>query len=189
MSFANIVFKIRSYTPIPFLIAAILYAELNPVYIAVGLLLGICGEWLRLWSNSHAGGATRTRNVGAPSLITSGPYGYIRNPLYLANMMIYTGFSLGSGAIFPWLPIITFLFFTIQYALIISLEELKLNELFSAEYKEYCKHVPRLFPGFHQRYGEVKNGRPFSEALKLEKRSLQSLILVWILLILRLYFL
>jgi protein-S-isoprenylcysteine O-methyltransferase Ste14 len=183
-----LLFKIRSYTPIPFVIAALFYAELKPEYIAVGLLLVICGEMLRLWSNSHAGGATRTRNVGAPSLISSGPYGYVRNPLYLANMLIYTGFSLGSGAIFPWLPIVTFLFFTLQYAMIIMLEESKLVELFGTDYKEYCNHVPRLFPLFKRRYGETKSGRPFSEALYLERRSIQSLIIVWLLLAIRFFF-
>jgi len=185
LSFANLLFKIRSYTPIPFIIIALVYAELKPVYIALGLVLGISGEWLRLWSNSHAGGATRTRNVGAPSLITSGPYGYIRNPLYLANMLIYTGFSLASGAFFPWLPLITFLFFSLQYAMIIMLEEEKLIELFGDEYKEYCSSVPRLFPGFHQRYGNATTGRPFTEALKLERRSLQGLVLVWLILAIR----
>ncbi len=69
------------------------------------------------------------------------------------------------------------------------LEEEKLIELFGDEYKEYCNSVPRLFPGIHHRYGEATTGRPFSEALKLERRSLQGLVFVWLILVIRFIFL
>lgn len=186
MSFANLLFKVRSYTPVPFVIVALILAEFKPVGIAIGFVSGILGEWLRITANKYAGGATRTRNVGAPSLVKSGPYGCVRNPLYLANMMIYTGFAIASGALLPWLPIVIFVCFAFQYGIIIWLEEKSLLELFGEEYRQYCRSVPRFLPKLKSCTKECKADRTFSDALHLEKRSLQGIFIVWLLLVFRL---
>ena len=63
-----------------------------------------------------AGGATRTRKVGAPFLCTSGPYSKTRNPLYWGNIIIYLGVALLGGGILMWeLFTLVGLFFIIQY--------------------------------------------------------------------------
>ena len=100
-----------------------------------------------MWAVSYAGGITRTTNVGAPSLCTSGPYGYTRNPLYIGNMIIYSGvvFVAGSLNILSML-IVTWAFFIIQYYLIINLEQNTLIDIFGEEYKNYLNNVPILFP-------------------------------------------
>ena len=83
-------------------------------------------------------GATRTRDVGAPSLCTSGPYAQTRNPLYVGNMLMYVGIVLIAGM--PnelFAAIVTAVFFIVQYSLIISLEEETLDKLFREEYSVY----------------------------------------------------
>ncbi len=62
-----------------------------------GGILIFLGETLRLTSIRYAGGTTRTRLVGAPSLCSDGPYSYVRNPLYIANIVIYIGIVIFSG--------------------------------------------------------------------------------------------
>ena len=57
----------------------------------IGLTLILLGELLRIWAVSYAGGITRTTKVGAQILCTTEPYSYTRNPLYIGNMIIYTG--------------------------------------------------------------------------------------------------
>ena len=91
-----------------------------------------------MWAVSYAGGVTRTRNVGAPQLCTSGPYAFVRNPLYVGNMMMYLGIVFIAGAANVYLMAATTVgFFLIQYSLIISLEEETLKGLFGNSYEEY----------------------------------------------------
>ena len=92
-----------------------------------------------MYSVRYAGGVTRTMNVGAPELCTSGPYSRTRNPLYIGNMLIYIGVILiAGGKYLSILFLIVIIYFIFQYSMIISLEEEKLNELFGKKYKEFC---------------------------------------------------
>ena len=180
MSTGNFLFKYRSYTPIPLAIY-ILYNSYPEIQnILIGFILIAIGESLRMWAVSYAGGATRTTKVGAPSLCTSGPYGYTRNPLYIGNMIIYSGvvFVAGSLNILSML-IVTWAFFMIQYYLIINLEQNTLIDLFGKEYKNYMNNVPILFPRLSSwknkdKYVPMK----FSKTIKTEKRTLQNIILL-----------
>ena len=104
-----------------------------------------------MWSVSYAGGETRTTKVGAPSLCTAGPYGFVRNPIYVGNMLMYLGIVIIAGSPNPTLMIITTMtFFLIQYSLIISLEEEKLSELFGEEYNVYRKNVRSIIPRIYR---------------------------------------
>ncbi len=186
MAFARLLFRIRGYIPVPFILAALIWAEFRPVHIAVGIVLAISGECLRIVSIRYAGGATRTRIVFATSLVTSGPFAHSRNPLYLANMLIYTGFALASGGFSPYLPIIVFVYFGFQYAMIIMLEEQTLGKLFGDEYDDYCRNVPRLLPIVIPKVGTGKPDLSLRDALQQERRTLQGFSIVWLLLVLRL---
>jgi len=179
MNLPTFFFKYRSYTPIP-LILVLLY-QAHPVlsWLLVGLGLLILGEGIRFWAVLHAGGATRTRQVGAPELISSGPYGYVRNPLYAGNMLIYGGVVLIAGGPWMWeMLLVALVFFAFQYSLIISLEEKKLRELFGEGYDEYRAHVPRIIPRLTPWRGTGRTDvQPlsFGAAFKPEKSTLVNL--------------
>ncbi len=142
MDARRIFFKLRSYTPIPLLIFLILDADphLTPFLWGLGFMLA--GEAIRMWGVAHAGGATRTRNVGAPDLVTSGPFAYTRNPLYMGNTLIYLGVVFLAGGHLLWI-VIALGFCALQYGLIVSLEEETLERLFGFEYEFYRREVPR----------------------------------------------
>ena len=89
MDIRNIFFKFRSYTPIPIALAIIYNSQPIIPFNILGILLIVIGEIIRINAVRYAGGATRTRNVGAPSLCTSGPYSHTRNPLYW-GCLLYT---------------------------------------------------------------------------------------------------
>lgn len=183
--FRALVFKVRGVTPVPFILAALYRANFRLGLAAVGFGLAVLGELLRIWAVGHAGGATRTRRVGAPELVQSGPYALVRNPLYLANLAIYTGFAVASGAYFPGLPVAVLVFFSLQYALIVSLEEAALVRLFGDPYRDYCHQVPRWVP----RLKALSGGRsplPLREVLRHERSTLAGHFAVWTLLALRL---
>lgn len=180
MDTGNFLFKYRSYTPIPLALYILYNSHLEIQNVLIGFILIAIGESLRMWAVSYAGGITRTTNVGAPSLCTSGPYGYTRNPLYIGNMVIYSGvvFVAGSLNILSML-IVTWAFFIIQYYLIINLEQNTLIDIFGKEYKNYMNNVPIFFPRLtswknKDKYVPMK----FSKTIKTEKRTLQNIILL-----------
>jgi len=180
MDTGNFLFKYRSYTPIPLALYILYNSHPEIQNVLIGFILIAIGESLRMWAVSYAGGITRTTNVGAPSLCTSGPYGYTRNPLYIGNMIIYSGvvFVAGSLNILSML-IVTWAFFIIQYYLIINLEQNTLIDIFGKEYKNYMNNVPIFFPRLtswknKDKYVPMK----FSKTIKTEKRTLQNIILL-----------
>jgi len=142
----RLVFKNRGITPVPVVAVLILFARPTPLSMLVGLIPVVLGESIRLWAVSHAGGATRTRRVGAYKLVTAGPYARTRNPLYVGNLLVYLGVAWAANIIQPWFVLIVLVLFGLQYYLIILLEEEKLRELFGADYQLYSESVPRLIP-------------------------------------------
>jgi protein-S-isoprenylcysteine O-methyltransferase Ste14 len=190
MDIRNFFFKFRSYTPIPIGVMIVCFARSDSSLLLLGIFLLLIGEFIRIWAVSYAGGETRTRKVGAPALCTSGPYAFVRNPLYVGNMLMYVGIVMIAGAVNVWLmAATTFLFFLIQYSLIISLEEETLSALFGHEYLNYKANVPAIFPRFSP-WENPENRRParISKTLKTEKRTLQNVFLVLVLITVRLQF-
>ena len=187
MDIRKFLFKYRSYTPIPLVIAILYFTSTIYSYMIYGLILIIIGEIIRINAVRYAGGVTRTTNVGAPNLCTSGPYSRTRNPLYFGNMIIYSGVVLFSGGplMVPLLCVVLS-FFTFQYYMIISLEEETLKELFREEYLEYCKNVPRLFPRILP-WEDDSAIQPasFASTIKTEKRTLQNIVMIIFIIILR----
>lgn len=187
MDIRNIFFKNRSFTPLPILIMILYYARPNSSYLIFGILFIFLGEFIRVCSVSYAGGETRTMNVGGSAVCKSGPYSYIRNPLYVGNMFLYVGLTLiaGSPNIFL-VTLITFTFFFIQYSLIISLEEEALEKKFSEEYVNYKNEVPSIIPKLNSKFKNYDT-TPSSlfKTLKTEKRTLQNIFLVLLLLFIR----
>ncbi|MDI6807537.1 MAG: isoprenylcysteine carboxylmethyltransferase family protein [Candidatus Eisenbacteria bacterium] len=181
----KIVFSLRSYTPIPFLLAALVWSRVSWGSYFSGLALVISGEAVRLWAVSIAGPMTRMKNVGAAELITAGPFAHTRNPLYSGNFLIGCGFCIMSWALMPWL-LMGFVFaFFVQYSLIVLHEEEFLKEKFGVKYSEYAHDVPGIFPRFNpykKRSGPVPS---IVRGLKSERRTLQTIVLLLVLFIAR----
>ncbi len=183
MDIRNIFFKFRSYTPIPIALAIIYNSEPVIPFNILGILLIAIGETIRISAVRFAGGATRTRNVGAPSLCTSGPYSHTRNPLYWGNIIIYAGVAFFGGGKWMWLLVaIIIIFFIIQYYFIISLEEETLKLKFGEEYEKYIENVPKLLPKLIPwDSGNKIEPQGLYKTLKTEKRTLQNILLIFIL--------
>jgi protein-S-isoprenylcysteine O-methyltransferase Ste14 len=169
-------FRFRSYTPIPFLVVMMIVGLPTFASILGGLLVVLLGESIRLWGVAIAGSETRTTGpVGGTFLITKGPFAYVRNPLYLGNILLY--FGAGIMANTPLLAVVAFGYFFLQYSLIVSLEEEYLRKTFTKEYADYCRAVPRFFPAF-RRYGGGGHEQPeidWRRGLLSERRTLQAI--------------
>jgi len=117
---AQKIFKYRSYTPIPFLVIIMIFENANTLSLIIGFIIALFGETMRLWGVRWAGSETRTTGgVGGTFLIVSGPFAQVRNPLYLGNILLYVGLGVMSFALFPYLQAFAFLFFLIQYHIIV----------------------------------------------------------------------
>ena len=191
MDLRSFLFKKRSYTPIPLVLAILYFSQLSFPFWAYGGTFIMLGELIRLSAIRYAGGRTRTTKVGANSLCTSGPYSRTRNPLYIGNVFIYSGVVLLSGGIymFQLLAIVIF-YFIFQYSMIISLEEEKLSTVFGKDYFKYKNNVPRVIPLIIP-WDSKSKLKPASilKTLKTEKRTLQNIFLLVLIIISKPYFL
>ena len=183
----QVLFRYRSYTPIPFLFAMVLFALPTTTTVLCGFAVAILGESLRFWGVAYAGSLTRvTGSVGAPEVVVAGPFAYLRNPLYLGNVLMYCGIGVMANALTPWLVMIALVYFGFQYAMIVSLEEEFLEKEFGKEYLEFKKNVPRFLPRLSAyRTTAQDHQKPnWTECLRSERRTLQALSIIVVLLLL-----
>jgi protein-S-isoprenylcysteine O-methyltransferase Ste14 len=106
--------------------------------LGIGFIL--FGQLLRVSSRGYK--AERSRS--GHSLITSGPYSLVRNPMYLGIILIGLGVVL--FVFHPWAFAIFALVFILRYVHVIISEEKILLNAFGEEYKDYMARVPRLLP-------------------------------------------
>lgn len=78
------------------------------------------------------------------SLVTTGVYTYVRNPIYSAFMIACTGALLIAGNL--WLLVLPFLYWGFMTVLMKNTEEKWLRDLYGEEYIAYCKRVNRCIP-------------------------------------------
>lgn len=104
--------------------------------IDAGVLLMLWAGLLMLWRR------TTVNPYGKPAkLLEEGPFGFSRNPIYLADSLIYCGIALLWGTLWPWL-LLPALIFTMQRGVIMH-EERLLTQLFGDDYLAYCGRVRR----------------------------------------------
>lgn len=183
MDIRNLFFKFRGFTPVPLVLIVLIFAKPTINSLLWGISIMIVGEMIRIWGVAYAGGATRTRDVGAPFLVTAGPFSRVRNPLYLGNLLMYSGAALIANIWLPWLVIVTLLFFGLQYHLIVDLEEEKLAELFGDQYLKYKSQVPRFIPSIGALKDQTDTLPNYAMALKSEKSTFMSFTAIIILMI------
>lgn len=145
--YADFIAKLRVPFGFLLLVTFALLSRPAPLSMAVGLPISCLGLLLRGWAAGHL---AKNRN-----LAISGPYAYIRNPLYAGTLVVAAGIVIASrdgllAAIFAAV-------FLLVYLPVIELEEQHLRTLFE-EYAAYAGRVHRLFP-IHRWKG---GNQPFS---------------------------
>ena len=112
--------------------------------IIASMVLLFAGMILRTWAGGSAGSHTGDSKIQAGHLTTSGPYAYVRNPIYLGTILVGIGMVglIGDSHLFP----LCALTFVVLYAVIVPAEEKFLRKSFEAEYEAYFQAVPRWIP-------------------------------------------
>ncbi|OQX56095.1 MAG: hypothetical protein B5M53_03320 [Candidatus Cloacimonas sp. 4484_209] len=148
MKIGRFLYRYRSITPIFFVILLLIFAKPTISTIAIGFCVSIIGELLRLISVGYSGLSTRSKNLRTEVLVTNGPYGYVRNPIYVGNFFLSCGVVLAANALFPYFILLFILLFFFQYYFIVRYEEVFLTERFGQDYLSYKKKVFAFIPRF-----------------------------------------
>lgn len=141
-------FRHRTALPLPIAAAIVLIPSTETPRRAATILAGVAltavGEAIRLWGVHHIGAISRTRSDRLGPLIDTGPFAYVRNPLYIGNILLWVGFALAAGL--PWLAPIVVALLAVEYHWIVEWEEGLLVSRLGAAYQEYTRRVPRWIP-------------------------------------------
>ena len=139
-------FKHRTAIPVPMVLALLLLppsSSSNTLRVA-GIALVVVGEVLRLLAVRHIGAVSRTRTDRLGPLVASGPFRWVRNPLYLGNIALWLGLTLTAGL--PWLAVPITLLLAFEYHAIVRWEEQLLVARLGEPYRRYLEMVPRWMP-------------------------------------------
>jgi len=131
-----------------FLIAGVLrdgsLAVHSVVLAAVGALLFACGIALAVWARLHLGrnwGMPMTQRA-EPELVTSGPYRFVRHPIYTGLLTAMLGTALVDNLL--GLIVVAVLVAYFYYCGIV--EERNLTATFPKAYPEYASRTKMLIP-------------------------------------------
>lgn len=139
-------FKRRTWLPLPLALALLLIPARPPSSLLelIGAALVAAGELVRLWGVRHIGVISRTRSDRLGPLVDTGPFAYVRNPLYLGNIALWVGFAFNAGL--PWIAPAIAAVLGFAYHAIVRWEEGLLESRLGAAYRDYTALVPRWLP-------------------------------------------
>jgi protein-S-isoprenylcysteine O-methyltransferase Ste14 len=127
----------RIRVPLGFVFAVFYVWTARPTWISIGtgVVIAVPGILLRALASGHV--------RKDQELTTTGPYAYVRNPLYLGSFIMALGFAIAARSL--WLLLAMFAIFLAVYLPVIRSEEAFLRHAFP-NFPEYAHNVPRLFP-------------------------------------------
>jgi len=113
----------------------------------VGMIVGAAGGALAVWcvaTFAIVGKGTPAPFDPPRRLVVSGPYAFVRNPMYIGAELVL----LGVGLFYESLSVLGYAtaFALIIYAFIMLYEEPTLRRTFGEEYDRYLGSVPRMWP-------------------------------------------
>lgn len=112
----------------------------------LGGVLFATGLTLRVWAQTHL--RYRLRYHAGERLhkvlTETGPYRYVRNPIYLANGCMVLGATAASELL--WLLPVVMLWCAVVLRQVVRYEEIELFRKYGAPYRAYCERVPRFWP-------------------------------------------
>ena len=140
-----VLFRNRGWLPVPFLLVPLLApGHMSRASWLAGAVLIVAGELVRIAGVAAAGTVTRRRSRDVQRLVTYGIFAWMRNPLYVGNLLAWLGVAVASGVL--WFVPIAIVLFALEYTLIVRYEEGVLESIFGAEYLAYKHRTSRWFP-------------------------------------------
>ncbi|MCE0724164.1 MULTISPECIES: methyltransferase family protein [Legionella] len=146
-----VLFSILQITWLPLIAFDVAYSQGNfvPVFVkVVGAILMIIGFYifyLVFKENSYASPVVKIQKEREHKIVTTGPYHYVRHPMYSGSILYFIGIPLLLGS---WYGLLFTLCLTILLIIRSMLEEKALTKEFSNHYIKYTKRVHYRFIPF-----------------------------------------
>ncbi len=147
--------NVAVFPPLPFVLAVVAgvlaHVLWEPFRLFPEYWLGHAAAWpliaaamvLIAWAQRTMAGAGESSNVYKPNgaIVSTGPFAFTRNPMYLSMTLLYTGIAFLVNTAWPVVlfPVVLML---IQYG-VISREERYLESKFGDAYRQYRTRVRR----------------------------------------------
>ena len=151
--------RLRRIAVFLFLGLLVILAQPTPWSVSAGFIVIFVGEAIRIWAAGHL--------YKTVELVTSGPYRFTRNPLYLGRLLIFSGICV--MARLPWrmnlliLGLGYLVFFAYYLPRKERVERTRLRQLHGRRFEQYEQLVPALVP----------TRRPYPEGLSRGWSSLR----------------
>ena len=104
----------------------------------LGLSLGISGVWTLRRSKTSV---SPVHPEAASSVVTSGIFGYTRNPMYVGLIFVLTGWAVWISVPWAFPGPVALMIFLLRFQIIP--EERVMSSKFGRDYNDYCKRVRR----------------------------------------------
>lgn len=143
MSISKWVYRLRGYLIPPPLIFAFFcsrYEREGGLIWPLGTGLLLFGVVIRIWAQQHLHYRLKVRK----NLTMTGPYSFVRNPIYIGNVLICLGATILSEIM--WFVPCTLFYCLGIYSLVVRYEEAHLLDKYGESYRIYLEEVPRWFP-------------------------------------------
>lgn len=113
-----------------------LTSQAIPLTAAIGLAAAALGTLIRLYASGYI--------MKNRELASSGPYQFVRHPLYTGNILLVMGFSVANTSL--WAVPLALAFFWFYYPPAIEYEDRKLHGIFGDTWKDWASRTPALLP-------------------------------------------
>jgi protein-S-isoprenylcysteine O-methyltransferase Ste14 len=116
----------------------------SPVLKVIGLILFASGLALAIWARIYLGrnwGMPMTQRA-EPELVTSGPYRFVRHPIYSGLLLALLGTALATNLYF----LVALAIVTVYFIYSATVEERTMTTTFPADYPSYKAHTKMLIP-------------------------------------------
>jgi protein-S-isoprenylcysteine O-methyltransferase Ste14 len=147
-------FKLRGAILAPLYLFALIYQK-GLVYrsgltYSIGIVTFLSGVFIRIWSEMHI----HYRLKGHKVLALTGPYSYVRNPLYIGNTLLLTAIPVLTGLL--WFVPVMIASCLSNYSLSVKYEEPHLIKKYGEPYIQYLQNTPRWIPNLKNQTQEAK---------------------------------
>ena len=137
-------YRLRGTGMIP-LIAVMLFCtwreiELDAVIFPLGGAIFLVGLAVRVWAQMHLHYRLEVRK----HLTLAGPYRFVRNPIYISNIIILLGLTVMSELV--WFIPVVLAYSLALYSMVVRHEEAHLTEKYGDAYRSFMAETPRWLP-------------------------------------------